>query len=182
MVSQDICADQEEQEMVHIVDEDDNPLSAISREEARNRKDIIIRAAIIIVKDPEGKYFVHRRCATRKRYPCRWGIGCGGAVHVGETYKQAALRELEEELGIRDAELELMTVFSYRSEDHSYNSEVFHIVWKNRIIMHDLEMDYGGFRTVSEIRNMDKKGLLCPDTSVFFRKHIDTGRKEGTGT
>jgi 8-oxo-dGTP pyrophosphatase MutT (NUDIX family) len=55
--------------------------------------------AIIILRDDEGRYFIHQRRADRDTFPSRWGVGAGGKVESGESPDDAAQRELWEEAG-----------------------------------------------------------------------------------
>lgn len=42
-----------------------------------------------------------RRSETHSRFPGYYDVMVGGAVDVGESYEEAAARELSEELGVR---------------------------------------------------------------------------------
>lgn len=44
--------------------------------------------------------YIHQRKADKKVFPLLFGMGAGGKVDEGETFTQAAQRELNEELGI----------------------------------------------------------------------------------
>lgn len=87
-------------ELVERVDEHDEILAVVSRSEAiRNRW--LHRIATIVCRDPSGRVLAHRRPDHAARFPGRFNWMLGGAVAVGESYEQAAARELAEELGIR---------------------------------------------------------------------------------
>ena len=60
------------------------------------------------VFDTDHQILLQRRSATIIGYPCLWDGGAAGHVDVGEDYETAAARELQEELGIGDAPLELI--------------------------------------------------------------------------
>lgn len=59
------------------------------------------RAAHVLVFDDVGRLYVQRRALTKECSPGRWDTSAAGHVESGEGYAEAALRELEEELGIR---------------------------------------------------------------------------------
>ncbi|MFC9130637.1 NUDIX domain-containing protein [Streptomyces sp. NPDC057099] len=54
------------------------------------------RVATTVCRDSEGRVLVHRRQEGVSRFPgqCNWLIG--GAAEVGESYEEAAARELTE--------------------------------------------------------------------------------------
>ena len=63
---------------------------------------MVIHAAIF---NPEGKMLIQRRQKTAHSWPDLWDVSCGGHVISGEDCRQAATRELKEELGL-DVDLE----------------------------------------------------------------------------
>jgi len=63
------------------------------------------RATYIFVLDSEGRILVQRRTDTKDLFPGYHDLAAGGVVAAGESYEECALREAEEELGIRDTPL-----------------------------------------------------------------------------
>ncbi|RFU82359.1 NUDIX domain-containing protein [Streptomyces triticagri] len=97
-------------ELIERVDEEDRVLGIVDRAEAI-RRGWLHRIATIVCRDERGRFLVHRRPDDATRFPglCNWMLG--GAVGVGESYEEAAARELEEELGVRAAP---RLVFTFR--------------------------------------------------------------------
>lgn len=56
--------------------------------------------AILIMKTNDDQYIMQQRSLETKYYPGQWDV-TGGGVSAGETTAQAAVREAEEELGIK---------------------------------------------------------------------------------
>lgn len=91
-------------EQVDIVDDDDVVIDVVSR--ARMRKDRLChRAVFVVVIDDAGRILVHRRSESKDVWPGWFDLAVGGVVGAGETYDDAARRELREELGVCDAEI-----------------------------------------------------------------------------
>lgn len=86
-------------EILDIVDEEDRVTGRSPRGEAYARK-LRHRCAFVLVRDAEGRIFVHRRTATKLVFPSLYDMFVGGVVGAGESYDEAALREAEEELGV----------------------------------------------------------------------------------
>ncbi|WP_211348023.1 NUDIX domain-containing protein [Saccharothrix texasensis] len=59
------------------------------------------RYAATILTGPGERVLVYLRPAHARVYPGHYDVLVGGGVRAGETYHQAAVRELGEELGIR---------------------------------------------------------------------------------
>jgi 8-oxo-dGTP pyrophosphatase MutT (NUDIX family) len=71
-----------------------------------------------------GEMLIQRRQPWKDRYPDCWDLSAGGFVQSGETSAQAALRELEEELGLQLRETELAFLFT---EPFSYVLDDFYL-------------------------------------------------------
>ncbi|WP_372511178.1 NUDIX domain-containing protein [Streptomyces cylindrosporus] len=88
-------------ELVERVDDQDRVLGvAVSRRQAI-REGWLHRVAVTVCRDEGERILVHRRSEQLSRFPRFYEVVVGGAVQVGESYEQAAARELAEELGIR---------------------------------------------------------------------------------
>ncbi|MEH6375876.1 NUDIX domain-containing protein [Streptomyces sp. KLMMK] len=87
-------------ELVERVDEQDRVVGVVDRGEAIRRK-WLHRVATVVCRDAEGRVLVHRRPGHVSRFPGQYNWLLGGAVSAGETYEDAAARELAEELGVR---------------------------------------------------------------------------------
>ncbi len=85
--------------MLDIVDERDRVVGQAPRGEATARG-LRHRCVFILVRDAEGRIFVHRRTPGKLVFPSRYDMFVGGVVGAGEEYDDAALREAEEELGV----------------------------------------------------------------------------------
>jgi 8-oxo-dGTP pyrophosphatase MutT (NUDIX family) len=78
-------------------------LDAFERREASERELRPAAVALVIVDDPEdgrARFVLTRRSRGLRNHPGQWALP-GGRVDAGETASQAALRELEEEVGLR---------------------------------------------------------------------------------
>lgn len=88
------------EEMFDVVDDQDVVIEQLPRSTV-HREHRLHRAVHIFVFDSAGRLLVHQRSATKDECPLVWNSSASGHVHAGESYDVAALRELEEELGLR---------------------------------------------------------------------------------
>lgn len=86
-------------ELLYEVDQNDGVIGPRSRREIHNMN-LLHRAVHILVLNPMGQLYVQKRAPTKDRNPDLWDTSAAGHVDFGETYEEAAIRELEEELGI----------------------------------------------------------------------------------
>jgi len=88
-----------EQEFIDIVNENDKIIGKATRKDAFE-KGLMHRAAAVLIINNEGKILVQKRAATKKLSPGLFDASSAGGVHSGESYEEAAKRELQEDLGI----------------------------------------------------------------------------------
>ncbi|MEV7869142.1 NUDIX domain-containing protein [Streptomyces sp. NPDC088124] len=99
-------------EFIERVNEQDRVIGVVERGQAV-REGWLYRMAMVLCRDPQGRYLVHRRPDSSSRFPGQYSWLVAGAVSVGETYTAAASRELHEELGVRAT---VHPLFKFRCE------------------------------------------------------------------
>lgn len=92
-----------------VVNEKDEVVGQAPEEEIEARH-LICRVAFIMLINGRGELLLHRRSANMKAYPLHWSGAAAGHVASGETYEQAAAREMKEEIGV-ETEIELIGKF-----------------------------------------------------------------------
>jgi 16S rRNA (adenine1518-N6/adenine1519-N6)-dimethyltransferase len=103
---------------VIVVDEEDNEIGTEYMMDAI-RKGMIRRASRVYVFNESGQILVQQRSKNVLK-PLMLDQSAAGHVDIGEKYEQAAHRELQEELGLIDVDLELVET-SFRTTDF-YNA------------------------------------------------------------
>jgi isopentenyl-diphosphate Delta-isomerase len=116
-------------ELLYHVTEDDSVLGSIERSTA-HRDQILHRSGMIFLIRSGGKILLQHRSPNKTIFPDCWDSSSSFHVTFGESYEQAAKRELEEETGISAAltylgkfsyhippENEIVAVFSSKSDD-----------------------------------------------------------------
>jgi len=91
----------DQSELFYLVDTNDRIKGYISRREAHANKNNIHRAVGIFVLDEKMQMLMQKRSKKKDMDPGKWSYAVGGHVTVGQTYKQAAIKEIKEELGIK---------------------------------------------------------------------------------
>ncbi|MFZ2681936.1 MAG: NUDIX domain-containing protein [Patescibacteria group bacterium] len=83
------------------------PLGILPRAQAL-KEGAWCRSTNIFVMNSQGQILCHQRSMQKERMPGVWSTHLGGHVAVGESYETNALKELEEESGIRVAAEQLI--------------------------------------------------------------------------
>jgi 8-oxo-dGTP pyrophosphatase MutT (NUDIX family) len=86
-------------ELVDVVDADDHVVATVTRAQMR-AENLRHRSVAIVVRAGDGRVLVHRRADDKDVWPGQWDLCVGGVVAAGESYDDAAARELYEELGV----------------------------------------------------------------------------------
>lgn len=152
----------EDIEYLDLVDENDNVIG----KEDRNiiyKKDLNnFRVINIMIINSENKIIVPKRSGNRRLFPNCYDCSVGGHVSSGETYEEAAYRELEEELGISNVKLEEIGYFKSSELNTSSFLKMYKLIYDG-----DLNYDKDG---IQEIFYMDKeeiRKLIEEDASQF---------------
>ena len=87
-------------ELFDVVDGQDRVTGQASRREVHARE-LWHRAVHVFVLNGKGEVFLHQRSLTKDSFPGLWTSSCAGHVAAGDEYDETALREMEEELGLR---------------------------------------------------------------------------------
>jgi isopentenyl-diphosphate Delta-isomerase len=90
-------------EYFDVVDKNDNVVDRQLGRECVNRG-LLHRAILVFVVNHRGEVYLQKRAHNVLFYPGHWSASVTGHVSSGETYLEAAKREVKEELGI-DCEL-----------------------------------------------------------------------------
>ena len=87
------------EEIFDLVDERDRVIGRASRSKV-HQEGLRHRAVHVFATNPSEEVFLQRRAFNKDSAPGLWSSSCSGHVDAGETYEQAALRELVEEIGL----------------------------------------------------------------------------------
>ena len=80
-------------EMVEEIDLSGNVLRLVPRRQMRFEQ-LCHRSVFIAVMSEKGDLLVHKRAETKDIWPGWWDVAVGGVVGPGETWADAAVREL----------------------------------------------------------------------------------------
>jgi isopentenyldiphosphate isomerase len=127
------------EELVDIVDHDDNVLYQCTRKEMRAQV-LRHRAVFIAVVNSAGELLIHQRSTMKDLWPSWWDLAVGGVVSAGESYDAAALRELDEEVGIAGVPLVELAVGTYSDEEVSLVGKCFMAIYDGPLVLRDGEV------------------------------------------
>ncbi len=94
----------EEKEWLEVVDEFNLPFAVMTRE-AVHHFQLLHRSVFVVFYSAQGKLYLQQRQKDKEVHPGCWDISAAGHVLAGESRLEAAMRELNEELGVEPPKL-----------------------------------------------------------------------------
>ncbi|WP_395293325.1 NUDIX hydrolase [Kitasatospora hibisci] len=165
------------EELLDVVDEHDRVIGTALRGEVY-RDGLTHRCVFVLVRDPAGRLFVHRRTGTKLFAPGAYDMFVGGVVGAGETYASAAVREAEEELGVSGIEPRPLFKFLFRRDRLAWWCDVYQAEWDGPVTPQESEVAWHAWLTPAELDERLARDTFVPDGLDAYRRYRawQTGR------
>jgi isopentenyldiphosphate isomerase len=142
-----------------------------------HRKGLFHRSVHVFVFDRAGSLYLQRRSMNKEEHPGKWDSSASGHVARGESYQKAALRELEEEIGLRASPEPILKIRACEETgmEHSMLFRVRRSATDARPRPNPEEIAEGRFFSRAEIdRGIAKEPeTFAPSFRILFRKYTD---------
>jgi isopentenyldiphosphate isomerase len=99
-MAKDIKTTDPQGELLIQVDKNNNNIGSIERGAAHKTPGIYYRTLYVLIRNKQGKILLQKRSPTKDLYPNCWDLSVGGHVNWGQSYKEAAQKEIKEEVGV----------------------------------------------------------------------------------
>lgn len=167
------------EELVDIVDENDQVVNTVTR--AVMRRDVLRhRCVFIVVIDGGNEILVHRRALDKDIWPGWWDLAVGGVLGAGESFEQAARRELAEEIGVRLDESAGLEVFDdgrvqpYDDADVSLLGRCYLLRHDGPFHFADGEVVEARWVSLAELESMLASESFLPDSRALLLDRLRT--------
>ena len=157
------------EELVEIVDRDNHPIGAVSRRIMRQQR-LIHRAVYILVFNRRGELFIQKRSLGKDIYPGCWDVAAGGVVLAGESYPDAALRELQEELGVGGVKLAYRFDQYFEDDANRVWGRIYTCTSEGPFILQEEEIDHGRFIALEAIEPLHRTEPFTPDGLFLLQR------------
>lgn len=163
-------------EQLDIVDDKNQVINQTSKSEVYERK-LNHRIVHVFLIHPEtGQIYLQKRSEAKSFLPGYYCTSAGGHVRAGESYEDAAKRELHEELGL-DVPVHGVHTFLFESDGHKRFIELFVAYARDGFQFAREEVAGGAFSTLEEVRRIIEGGeKIHPQLDVCFRWFYQTAR------
>ena len=165
-------------EIVALVDRSGAVVGSESRYVVR-RENLLHAATAVLVRDPEGRIYVHRRSPAKDWAPSHHDAAAGGIMAYGEQPAASAARELAEELGVTGAALRPLGLNVYEDGTTRCVEHCYETTWSGPVMHADGEVVWGAWMTLLELaeRLLDPAWPFVPDTRALLARLA----REGVG-
>jgi isopentenyldiphosphate isomerase len=160
-------------DQLEVVDENDNVVTLMKRSEI-HRHGLMHRAVHIFVINKEGEVYVQKRSLSKDRHPRLLDSSAAGHVDPGESYDDAASRELYEELGIRAQVNEILRIKPCIDTDNEH-VRLFLANSDDTILLNTEEIEWGSFFSFDEVTRMMGKnpGDFVPAFRLLWKEFVE---------
>lgn len=155
-------------EYFYVVDENDKIVSKATRQEC-HVKGLLHRAVDIVIINSKHEILLQKRSVTKDLYKGYWAISASGHVTYGDSYEEAAKREMEEEIGIKT---KLDKLFDFRKRAGNDNEVIRAFLGKHDgpFTINKKEVNFVKFFSLDEINIMLKKEKFTSSTIEIFKR------------
>ena len=166
---------------IPIVNEEDEIIKIINADDRKPGE--ITRITGIWVGNEKGEVLLAKRAFSKKRDPGKWGPAAAGSVEEGETYESNALKELEEEIGLKNVKLVKGPKFR-RSRSPEYFAQLFMTIVSSDypLVKQDAEVEDIKWFSKEELQKLlkEKPELFLPSvqgTADYFFNYMDQNKE-----
>lgn len=156
-------------EAVIVVDDKNQVLGSVPRQQMRREK-LCHRATYVFVFNHSGELYVQERTLSKDIYPGYFEPATGGVVAEGESYDQAAERELAEELGIENVPLKPHFHFYFQNDDCKVWGRVYSCKYEGELSLQEEEVAGVVLETPEAILTNRYQRNYTPDSLVALQR------------
>ena len=147
-------------ELLYHVTNEDSVLGPVERSKAHENR-LLHRSGIIFLFRSNGKIMLQHRSPSKNPFPDCWDSSSSFHVIFGESYEQAARRELREEAGI-SAHPAYLGKFSYHIPPENEIVAVFWCKSDRTVKIDQSESSGASFHTEEELNRIIASEVIAP--------------------
>ena len=178
-------------ERVDILDEQGNPTGASCLKSEAHRKGLLHPTIHVWLYTKDGRVLLQQRGKHKDTHPLLWDVSVAGHVSSGEDIEWAAVREVQEEVGLTISKKDLESIGTYKaihkiSEDF-VDAELHHIflcklsVPINELTKQDSEVDdlelIPLFKFAEETWGLANMAKYVPHGPTYYKKIVQEIKK-----
>lgn len=165
-------------EEFHVVDDSDDIIGSATREKLHSGGKLIHRAVHILVIDDKDRILVSKRSKNKDLYKGLYNSSASGHVDLGESYLEAAERELSEELPNVKGKLEYMSNLLVETVSEREYSTIYICWYQGQVEFNEDEVESVEFMSQEKIKELNKKGFISPVFNQILNEYNKQSQKQ----
>lgn len=171
------------EEMIDVLDENGVKTGEVLTRKEVHKQGLWHKIIVIAIIDKDNQILMQQRSFTKDTNPGQWDISAAGHVSAGQAPLEAAVREINEEVGIRVEDKDLNYILTYKKESYvredykdkqifdCYIAKVKEIDM-DKIILQESEVADAKLVTKEEFKNMVESGNMVKRPE-FYKALLD---------
>lgn len=163
-----------QEEWFDVVDLEGRVVSKATRSECHGNPSLIHQAVHVLVFNHAGALFLQQRSPRKDIQPGKWDTSVGGHLALGEAPREAAIREMTEELGVVPGDLYPAYRYLWKSPVETEWIVAFHTRHDGPFQLQAEELADGRFWSLEEIETQRNRDVFTPQFEQEFSrmKHL----------
>ncbi len=161
-------------ELLELVNEKEKKVLTVSAK-IHNKLGVYCKVIHLIVFNSKTEIFLQKRSKLIDTHPGKFTCSTAGHISLGDTPKKTALKEAEEEIGIKFKKIKFIAKFRVEDPIHLQFVYLFKTIHEGSFKLDKEEIEEAGFYSLQEIKNMNK-GNFTPafkkDLEILEQKKI----------
>ncbi len=163
-------------EYIDELDSEDNIIRSRPKDDLKKTM-FFHRVSLIIPKADENKIILSKRAADKFPFANTWCCAVGGRISTGETEEQAALREMQEEIGLQ-AELSKVVAFKYDAPEYKAFFTIFttkQLINLQNFKLNPIEVQFSQDFFLADLKNLIEKNPndFAPSFRVALKEFVN---------
>jgi isopentenyldiphosphate isomerase/intracellular septation protein A len=151
------------EEWVDIVREDGTVIGNAPRSAVHGNPDLLHPVVHLHIFNRKGQLYLQKRSQNKGEFPGLWDTAVGGHISSGETLEQALVREAQEEIGVKPANIHPLAKYAIRNNWESELVYSFYMQYDGPFTLDEVEIETAKFWSAFEIKQMLSSGIFTPN-------------------
>lgn len=161
-------------EYIEIINENGEIIGLAPRSEVHGNPHLMHRVVHVLVFNEKGEILLQKRSMNKDVAPGKWDTSVGGHVNPGEDLIDSALREMEEELGIRKDDIVYLYSYVHTNPYETEHVTTFGVVYDGGVSFNKEEIEEVRFWSIDEIKKSLGKGILSDNFEQEINMYLSS--------
>lgn len=160
------------EEYLEIINREGEIIGLAPRSEIHGNPLLMHRVVHVLIFNKKGDLLLQKRSMNKDVAPGKWDTSVGGHVNPGEDLFSSALREMEEELGIRKHGLKYLYSYVHTNPYETEMVTTFEVLHDGGFSFNSEEIEEVRFWSIEEIKKSLGSGVLSDNFEQEIKMYL----------